>query len=301
MLVWEGHQTNFEWMATGLPLLIPQKVFAVFQPLRNACMGQKIVEIRERFGLKLFPMDETYPFMLNNPVKDAAYIFMADQSPQKKRIKYRTRFFGMDTPVHLGVENLSKKLDLSVVFIYAKRVSRGHYSLKARLLTDRPVELPDHQITDTHVRWLEEEIREEPAHIGCGRTDDGNTEPSKMDKDKVAVAILNYNGKHWLEKFLPKVLEHSGSHARVYVIDNASTDDSVDLLNRSFPEVRQILNTENEGYTGGYNAGMAQLDEEIVVLLNSDVEVSENWLQPIVDAFEGDEQLAAVPAQDPGP
>lgn len=163
MLVW-GHQTNFEWMATGLPLLIPQKVFAVFQPLRNACMGQKIVEIRERFGLKLFPMDETYPFMLNNPVQDAAYIFMADQSPQKKRIKYRTRFFGMDTPVHLGVENLSKKMDLSVVFIYAKRVSRGHYSLKARLLTDRPAELPDHQITDTHVRWLEEEIREEPAH-----------------------------------------------------------------------------------------------------------------------------------------
>ena len=163
MLVW-GHQTNFEWMATGLPLLIPQKVFAVFQPLRNACMGQKIVEIRERFGLKLFPMEKTYPFMLNNPAKDAAYIFMADQSPQKKRIKYRTRFFGMDTPVHLGVENLSKKMDLSVVFIYAKRISRGHYSLKARLLTDRPQELPEHQITDTHVRWLEEEIREEPAH-----------------------------------------------------------------------------------------------------------------------------------------
>ena len=115
-----------------------------------------------------------------------------------------------------------------------------------------------------------------------------------MDKEKVAVAILNYNGKHWLEKFLPNVLEHSRSHAQVYVIDNASTDDSVDLLNRSFPDVRQILNTENEGYTGGYNAGMAQLDEEIVVLLNSDVEVSENWLQPILDAFEGDEQLAAV-------
>ncbi len=115
-----------------------------------------------------------------------------------------------------------------------------------------------------------------------------------MDKEKVAVAILNYNGKHWLEKFLPNVLAHSCSHAQVYVIDNASTDDSVDLLNRSFPDVRQILNTENEGYTGGYNAGMAQLDEEIVVLLNSDVEVSENWLQPIVDAFEDDEQLAAV-------
>ena len=72
--------------------------------------------------------------------------------------------------------------------------------------------------------------------IGCGRTNDGNTEPSKMDKDKVAVAILNYNGKHWLEKFLPKVLEHSGSHARVYVIDNASTDNSVIYSTDPFPK-----------------------------------------------------------------
>lgn len=162
MVVW-GHYTNFEWMAMGLPLLIPQSTFAVYHPLSNACFGQTVVRIREQFGLQLFPMAETYPFMLNNPVKDAAYIFMADQSPSADRLKYFTNFFGQQTPVHLGVENLARKMDLAVVFLYAERKSRGFYHLRARLLTDHPQSMPMHAITDTHVQWLEEEIRQKPA------------------------------------------------------------------------------------------------------------------------------------------
>lgn len=162
MIVW-GHYTNFEWMAMGLPLLIPQDTFAVFQPLSSECFGKTVVQIREQFGLKLFPMSETYPFMMNNPTKDAAYIFMADQSPSVDRLKYFTKFFDIETPVHKGVENLARKLDLAVVFLYAQRKRRGFYHLRARLLSDHPASMPENEITDTHVKWLEEEIREKPA------------------------------------------------------------------------------------------------------------------------------------------
>lgn len=162
MIVW-GHYTNFEWMATALPLLIPQETFAVFHPLSNECFGKTVVQIREQFGLRLFPMSETYPFMLNNPEEAPAYIFMADQSPSADRLKYFTDFFGIQTPVHKGVENLARKLDLAVVFLYAERNKRGFYHLRARLLTENPSDLKENVITDTHVKWLEEEIRQKPA------------------------------------------------------------------------------------------------------------------------------------------
>ena len=107
-------------------------------------------------------MKETYPYMLGNDSSDSLYIFMADQSPSADRIKYSTNFFGWKTPVHLGVENLAKKLDLAVVFLYAERVKRGHYELTARLLTEDPSSMPEHNLTDLHVAWLEEEIKLKP-------------------------------------------------------------------------------------------------------------------------------------------
>jgi Kdo2-lipid IVA lauroyltransferase/acyltransferase len=161
ILVW-GHYTNFEWMAMAMPLLVPQRCHAVYQPLSNKYFGETVVKIRQQFGLRLYPMKETYPYMLGNDSSDSLYIFMADQSPSADRIKYSTNFFGWKTPVHLGVENLAKKLDLAVVFLYAERVKRGHYELTARLLTEDPSSMPEHNLTDLHVAWLEEEIKLKP-------------------------------------------------------------------------------------------------------------------------------------------
>ena len=79
---------------------------------------------------------------------------------------------------------------------------------------------------------------------------------------KFAVVILNWNGKSWLEKFLPTVLKYSES-AQIYVVDNASTDDSVSFLENNFPSVKVIQNTENSGFAGGYNEGLKQVKEEI--------------------------------------
>ena len=109
----------------------------------------------------------------------------------------------------------------------------------------------------------------------------------------LAIAILNWNGKNWLEKFLPNVILHS-ENTDVYVIDNASTDDSVVFLKLNFPQVKIIQNTENQGFAGGYNEGLKKIDAEIYCLLNSDVEVTENWLKPVLDLFQKDLKIAAV-------
>lgn len=108
---------------------------------------------------------------------------------------------------------------------------------------------------------------------------------------RVAVVILNWNGKTFLEKFLPNVLEHS-KQATVYVVDNASKDGSVEFLKHAHPEVKIVETGGNFGYAGGYNKGLVDLTEDIFVLLNSDVEVTENWLKPIVNVFENDPNIA---------
>lgn len=109
----------------------------------------------------------------------------------------------------------------------------------------------------------------------------------------IAVAILNWNGRPLLERFLPSVLQHS-DQGDVIVIDNGSSDDSIEWLKSHHPDVRIIALESNSGYAGGYNEGMKQIEHEYVVLLNSDVEVTENWLQPILDRFASDEQIGAI-------
>lgn len=157
-----GHYTNFEWTAMSMPLLVPHPTFAVYQPLNNKRFSQKVVSIREQFGLKLYSMNDTYPFMLNNPVKAPLYIFMADQSPHRGKIRYRTDFLNQNTPVHLGVENLAKKCDLAVVFIDIQRVKRGYYEVTAHLLFEDVKDTEQYVVTDTHVKALEKVIKKKP-------------------------------------------------------------------------------------------------------------------------------------------
>ncbi|MBT0608530.1 glycosyltransferase family 2 protein [Aequorivita echinoideorum] len=109
----------------------------------------------------------------------------------------------------------------------------------------------------------------------------------------VAVVILNWNGKDLLERFLPSVMLHS-REATVYLADNASTDNSVAFVAEKFPSVKIIQNKVNGGYAKGYNDALENLKEDIFVLLNSDVEVTENWLKPIISEFEKDEAVVAA-------
>jgi len=110
---------------------------------------------------------------------------------------------------------------------------------------------------------------------------------------KIAVVILNYNGKSFLEKFLPIVVQYS-SEAEIIVADNASTDDSVAFLNEHFKEIKIILNTSNGGFAKGYNDALSQVSADYYVLLNSDIEVTPNWIKPCIDLLESDATIAAV-------
>jgi GT2 family glycosyltransferase len=110
---------------------------------------------------------------------------------------------------------------------------------------------------------------------------------------KTAVVILNWNGKSFLEKFLPSVLKHSRGYADVIVADNASSDGSVGFLRTAFPEVEIIQNSANGGFAKGYNDALAQVKAEFIILLNSDIEVTENWIQPVIDLMESDPMIAA--------
>lgn len=110
---------------------------------------------------------------------------------------------------------------------------------------------------------------------------------------KTAIVILNYNGRHWLEKFLPSVLQHSAG-ARIVVADNFSTDDSVRFIRKNFSQVELVVIPSNLGFCGGYNFALQQVKEKYYVLLNSDVEVTAGWLEPVIQLFESDATIAAA-------
>jgi len=110
---------------------------------------------------------------------------------------------------------------------------------------------------------------------------------------KIAVVILNWNGEKLLEQFLPSIVNYS-PEADIYVADNASTDDSVSYLKAFFPTVKIIQNDSNLGFADGYNEALKQVDSEIYALVNSDIEVTENWLKPIIETFENEPKTAII-------
>jgi len=110
---------------------------------------------------------------------------------------------------------------------------------------------------------------------------------------KTAIVILNWNGAKMLRQYLPSVLQYSRDEATVYVADNASTDDSLELLRQHFPEVQLILLEKNWGFADGYNKALAQIDAEYYLLLNSDIEVTHHWLTPLVEFMDSHPDVAA--------
>lgn len=109
----------------------------------------------------------------------------------------------------------------------------------------------------------------------------------------VAVAILNWNGEKFLRQFLPGVVQYSISDADIYVIDNASTDASLQILENDFKEVTVIRLDKNYGFAGGYNKGLASIPNPVLVLLNSDLEVTSGWIPPVVSYMNSVEGMVA--------
>lgn len=112
---------------------------------------------------------------------------------------------------------------------------------------------------------------------------------------KIAIVILNWNGKNLLEKFLPSIIAFSSiENIEIYVADNASTDESINFVKANYPSVRIIKNSLNGGFAKGYNDALKHVKADVFALLNSDIEVTENWLQPIISKFKSHPEIAII-------
>ncbi|MCK5907231.1 MAG: glycosyltransferase family 2 protein [Flavobacteriales bacterium] len=110
---------------------------------------------------------------------------------------------------------------------------------------------------------------------------------------KIAVVILNWNGRNLLKHFLPSIVNYS-DNAEIIVADNASTDDSVKWVKENYPDVRIIQNTENGGYARGYNQALKHVDADVYALVNSDIEVTKNWLSSIEELFKSNKDISII-------
>ena len=108
---------------------------------------------------------------------------------------------------------------------------------------------------------------------------------------KIAIVILNWNGLRHLEEFLPSIVKFSDENP-IHIIDNNSTDSSVEFIKKYYPKINLIINSKNYGFAKGYNQGLKNIKEEVFCLLNNDVQVSENWLIPVIKEFKNNDSLA---------
>jgi len=111
---------------------------------------------------------------------------------------------------------------------------------------------------------------------------------------KIAIVILNWNGRKLLEEFLPSVVQFSEDQADIYVADNNSTDDSIAFLLENYPQVEIVQNDINGGYAKGYNDALARINADVYALVNSDIEVTEGWLNPVIDEFKKNRKTGIV-------
>lgn len=115
----------------------------------------------------------------------------------------------------------------------------------------------------------------------------------ELNLPSVAIVILNYNGRNYLEKFLPSVIASTYTNKRIVIADNGSADDSISFLKTNYNQVEIILLEKNFGFAGGYNEALKQIKSDYYILLNSDVEVTANWIEALIILMEADKQIAA--------
>lgn len=111
---------------------------------------------------------------------------------------------------------------------------------------------------------------------------------------KLAIVILNWNGKKFLEQFLPALVRSLPDYAEIVVADNASSDDSVRFLKECYPDIRVLEHARNEGFARGYNMALAHIEAQYYCLLNSDIEVTAHWIEPVIEMMDGNPTIAAV-------
>ena len=160
-----GHFNNWEWLKS-LIFHTRYQTVSIYKPLRNKLFDKFLLDLRNREGMILTPMSLIVREIIEarKAGNKAIYSFIADQTPPPGDIKYWTTFLNQDTPVYLGVEKIASKYDMAVVFFNVQKIRRGYYNYTVELLFEHSAGLPEHVITDSHVRKLEEIIRKKPEY-----------------------------------------------------------------------------------------------------------------------------------------
>ena len=160
-----GHYNNWEWLKSLIFHTRFQTV-SIYKPLQDKRFDNFLLKLRNREGMILTPMSLIVREILEarKANRRSIYSFITDQTPPKGDIKYWTKFMNQDTPVYLGVEKIASKYDMAVVFFNVQKIRRGYYQYTAELLFEHTSGLPEHVITEKHVRRLEEIICEKPEY-----------------------------------------------------------------------------------------------------------------------------------------
>lgn len=160
-----GHYGNWEW-AAYLASKIRFKTFAIYKVSKKIHMDKFVNSLRSRFGVEMLGMKEAFKVFLDNHKKGIPTIsyFLCDQRPVEHEIQYWTTFLNQDTPIYLGPEKIAKRMNQAVVFMDVKCVKRGYYDVEFILITDEPNNTANHEITEKHVRLLENRIKENPEY-----------------------------------------------------------------------------------------------------------------------------------------
>ena len=159
-----GHYGNWEWAALSSALMFRQRMVVVYKRLSNGAFERLFRKMRTRFGLDVVSMKQVPRFYIKNKNSVFVACYVADQSPSTMRTAYWTEFLNQDTAVQMGPERIAIKYNHPVVFVYLEKVRRGRYVLRMKRLVDQPQECEPYEITEAHVRALEEQILNHPEY-----------------------------------------------------------------------------------------------------------------------------------------
>lgn len=160
-----SHYANWEWII-GLSGHIKYKGYAAFTKVSNKYFNEKVLNSREKFGIKFIKTSAIISTMDKNYIENIQSIYglLSDQSPQLKKTHYWSEFFGVKVPIHTGAEMLAKKYNMNVVYIHTKKVKRGYYETTFELITDDVKKYSDYDLSDVFLRKIEQQILQKPEH-----------------------------------------------------------------------------------------------------------------------------------------
>ena len=160
-----SHYGGYEW-CTALDYFFDHKVAAIYTPLKDKELENLTIKSRARHGMKLISRYNALNDIRHLEKSGSNYIygFMADQSPQIRKINYWTKFLGVEVPAFTGAERMAKELNIPVVFAKMSKLSRGKYEMRLELIAENPNEFKDFEITEKYLRLVEKQIHEKPDY-----------------------------------------------------------------------------------------------------------------------------------------